>query len=109
MRFRWAPDEPTKSTLAARARKKSRRRGVDQGSAPSRGAAASAATGQRDVPSTRAATTSGAGGAARVLRHSFYVRPGALATFELPEDITSAEIERLCLLLRAVPFAAQHD
>jgi hypothetical protein len=45
-------------------------------------------------------------GASRSLRHSFYVRPGVLATLELPEDISGAEIERLCQLLRALPFAA---
>ncbi len=41
---------------------------------------------------------------ARSLQHSFHVRPGVLATFDLPADITPAEIERLYHLLKAVPF-----
>jgi hypothetical protein len=40
----------------------------------------------------------------RSLQHSFHVRPGVLATFDLPADITPTEIERLCQLLKAIPF-----
>lgn len=43
-------------------------------------------------------------GEARMLEHSFHVRPGVVATVSLPEDITRAEIERLSLLLSAIPF-----
>lgn len=39
-----------------------------------------------------------------MLEHAFYVRPGVLATFHLPVDISRQEIERLCQLLQSVPF-----
>jgi len=38
--------------------------------------------------------------------HTFHVRPQVPVTFHLPEDVTHAEIERLCLLLQALPFEA---
>jgi hypothetical protein len=40
----------------------------------------------------------------RLLTHSFHLRASVLVTFELPEDITASEIERLCQLLQAIPF-----
>jgi len=35
--------------------------------------------------------------------HTFQVRPEVPVTFHLPEDVTRAEIERLCLSLQALP------
>jgi hypothetical protein len=41
---------------------------------------------------------------AGMLEHAFHVRPGVLATFRLPADVTRPEIDRLCQLLQSVPF-----
>jgi hypothetical protein len=43
-------------------------------------------------------------GSVRLLEHAFYVRTGVLAKVQLPDDVTRPEIERLCQLLRAIPF-----
>jgi hypothetical protein len=43
-------------------------------------------------------------GTVRLLEHAFYVRTGVLAKVQLPDDVTRPEIERLCQLLRAIPF-----
>jgi hypothetical protein len=40
----------------------------------------------------------------RDLTHSFHVRPGVIASLQLPEDVTAAEIERLCQFLQSIPF-----
>lgn len=42
---------------------------------------------------------------ARSLQHSFHLRPGAMVTIELPEDVTPAEVERFCNFLKTLPFA----
>lgn len=52
------------------------------------------------APMAVGATKASAG----LLEHAFYVRPGVLATFRLPVDISRQEIERLCQLLQSVPF-----
>ena len=39
-----------------------------------------------------------------MLEHAFHVRPGVLATFRLPADVTRPEIDRLCQLLQSIPF-----
>jgi hypothetical protein len=41
----------------------------------------------------------------RSLQHSFHLRPGAMVTVDLPEDVTLAEVERFCNFLKALPFA----
>jgi hypothetical protein len=56
---------------------------------------------QRD-PAEPAAQSTASGSA--LLPHTFHVRPQLPVTFHLPEDVTRAEIERLCLLLQALPF-----
>jgi hypothetical protein len=38
------------------------------------------------------------------IAHSFAVRPALSVTFELPEDLTAAEAERLANLIRNIPF-----
>jgi len=43
-------------------------------------------------------------GANNMLEHAFHVRPGVLATFRLPADLTHQEVERLCQLLQSIPF-----
>lgn len=56
------------------------------------------------APPPPAASTSSNGGKPDALEHTFHVRPNVMATFRLPADITTPEIERLCQLLRALPF-----
>ena len=51
-----------------------------------------------------AAAASSAGSAPELLPHTFHVRPEVAVTFHLPEDVTRAEIERLCLSLQALPL-----
>jgi hypothetical protein len=41
----------------------------------------------------------------RSLQHAFHLRPGVLVSVELPEDVTSIEVERFCSFLKAIPFA----
>jgi hypothetical protein len=41
------------------------------------------------------------------LQHSFHLRPGVLVTIELPADVSTSEVERLCGFLKSIPFA--HD
>lgn len=47
----------------------------------------------------------GSAARARLLQHSFHLRPGVLVSIELPEDVSSAEVERFCSFLKAIPFA----
>jgi hypothetical protein len=39
------------------------------------------------------------------LQHSFHLRPGVLVTIELPADVSTTEVERLCGFLKSIPFA----
>jgi hypothetical protein len=39
------------------------------------------------------------------LQHSFHLRPGVLVTIELPENVSTSEVERLCGFLKSIPFA----
>lgn len=39
------------------------------------------------------------------LRHSFHLRPTVLVTIELPADVSTTEVERLCGFLKSIPFA----
>jgi len=43
-------------------------------------------------------------GTSRMLEHEFHVRPGVVARFILPADLSRLEAERLSQLLQAIPF-----
>ena len=55
------------------------------------------------TPTTRAQVRAGDDSPA-MLEHTFHVRPGVVATFKLPDDISRSEAERLSQLLLAIPF-----
>ncbi len=40
-----------------------------------------------------------------VLEHEFYLRPEFEVTFELPQDLTSAEASRIAQFVGSLPFA----
>jgi hypothetical protein len=52
----------------------------------------------------RRAAESSSTAAPRMLDHAFHVRPGVVVSWRLPEDVTPAEIERLCQFLQTLPF-----
>jgi hypothetical protein len=41
-----------------------------------------------------------------LLSHSMWLRPGIQLEFSLPADLTQAEAERLCTMVRALPFGS---
>jgi hypothetical protein len=88
--FQWAP-------AAARAQKRA------AAAAPQDAPPTSRSTPTRAAP-RRAARAQTASPAAALIEHAFHVRPGVTASFRLPADVTRAEVERLCEILRAIPF-----
>ena len=47
---------------------------------------------------------SGNGNTLRSVHHTYHLRPGVLVSFDLPEDLTRSEADRLAGFIRSLPF-----
>ncbi|MET0343195.1 MAG: hypothetical protein ABW252_19460 [Polyangiales bacterium] len=96
-RTKYDLSEATPRASAAKAKPTAGRKPAPASTPVSPGSEISA----RDIVAPRPISRSGT---AAPLEHAFHVRPGVLATFRLPADITHQEVERLCQLLQSIPF-----